>query len=661
LFSPLKIGPVELKNRIVMTAHVKFLNVTNAPGPSEIAYIEARAKGGAGLIVPEATAVHHTTGIALHQSRITPENLDNFKALATAVHRHGSRIIGQIYHSGAQHSNSFVTDHVLWSSSELRGFGATELAHEMTVEEIGEVIEAFATAAALYEQAGYDGVEIHSGHGYLPQQFLSPLTNFRRDAYGGDETGRALFLMQVIEAVRKRVSAAFAVGVRITADELVPGGLTVDLMLPVAQRIQATGHVDYLSVSNGHHESYQVFIAGSYVPMGEGAKFARAMKPHLTMPVLGIGRVHTPELAEQLLAEGGADLVGMTRALVAEPNLPLLAAAGKAKEMRPCIGVNYCFKRVSSGNSIRCAVNPEAGREAAIGHASNRPVKTEKKITVVGGGPAGLQAAITAAEYGASVTIFERNDKLGGQLAVSSRFDGHGPDRALLDYFHRKLADYDVKVVHKDIRRPDELAGFDVGILATGSRLAPSAWPDRAIALRGKAWDGPALFDGEFDELIDRDLTRSMTVLVEQSPRDTIAVAIANHLVKSKSPFVIVTSNLGFAADIDIPTREYINDRLTESAIPVYAPARLAQSDRTSVIVEHHFLRSKIRIENVGLIVATGVRTSFRPFEATAQAAIPLHVIGDSLAPRGIGDAVREGYDAALKALGLMPPKMALL
>ena len=144
-----------------------------------------------------------------------------------------------------------------------------------------------------------------------------------------------------------------------------------------------------------------------------------------------------------------------------------------------------------------------------------------------------------------------------------------------------------------------------------------------------------------FDELIDRDLTRSVTILVEQSPRDTIAVTIANHLIKSKSPFVIVTSNLGFAADIDIPTREYINDRLTEGAIPVYAPARLSHSDNAAVVIEHHFLRSQIRIENVGLIVATGVRASFVPFE-TAEQVIPLHVVGDSLAPRGIGDAVRE-------------------
>lgn len=441
LFSPLRIGPVVLPNRIVSSAHTTNLSRDGLASDEHVAYYEARARGGLGLVVMEAVRVHPTTAprgaLIGYDARAVPP----LKRVTEAVHRHGTKIFAQLLHMGRQMSGA-DTELPLWAPSCLPCPTKRELPHPMEPEEIDEVIEGFARAAGLMVEAGFDGVEVHAAHGYLLQQFLSPFSNRRNDAYGGSLENRLRLLVQVLQRVRAAVGEQIAVGVRISADEFTDGGLGLSEMQEVVRMLEAVAPPDYISVSQCNYNgvSYATMIPDMHFPLGTFVYLAAGIKEALQRtPVFAVGRIVDPDQAEQILANHQADAVCMTRATICDPELPRKAREGRPEDIRTCVGCNQgCAGRIHTGRSIRCLQNPTVGRETVWGEGLAAAPR-RKKVVVVGGGPAGLEAACVAALRGHQVVLFERRAELGGQLILAAKVPGREGIRGVEQNLSREV------------------------------------------------------------------------------------------------------------------------------------------------------------------------------------------------------------------------------
>lgn len=418
LSAPIRIGSVEVRNRLFVAAHSTNFAERVSSEQLRDYYVE-RARHGVGLIIHEPVIVHPTS-----LSRPTkvwgfdPDNVPAYRDAARAVHDEGAAFFCQILHNGAHMGNSFTAG-PLWAPSALTDASAGETAHEMTVDEIGEVVEGFARSAEICREGGFDGVELHGSHGYLIQQFLSPLTNRRTDEYGGDEERRRRFLLEIVDAVRRRVGHDFVVGVRIAGDERAPGGITPADACSLAQRLERDGTIDYVNVSTGGSAAPGWIVLDATYERGANLAVAATIKAATTLPVLVAGRVTRPADADAVVAEGAADMVGVARALIADPAWYEKGRRGDDAAIRPCTYCNECVYGIGAFRPIRCSVNPEMGHEREAATSGVRvPAPAKRRVVVAGGGVAGMEAALTAAQRGHDVTLLEAGERLGGQLGL---------------------------------------------------------------------------------------------------------------------------------------------------------------------------------------------------------------------------------------------------
>ena len=432
---------------------------------------EERAAAGVGLVMFGGTAVHPTSRFP---ARILIESwdeavVDSLRARTEAVHRHGAAMIGQLIHLGREAPGG-LTEGIPLAPSALASPRSLVVPHAMTAADIREIVEAFGRSAANYDAAGVDGAEVHAAHGYLVAQFLSPQSNRRLDAYGGDTPGgRTRFLVEIVEEIRSRCADDFVVGVRLSADEHTPGGLTLDDTLEIVDALQESAPVDYLSITTGQRGGY---VKDSSWDEGFALELSETVKQIVDVPVMVAGRIRLPGLAERALAGGQADFVAVGRGLLADPEWVAKAGAGEADRIRPCIGIVQDCRRYAGG--VTCTINPRLGREAEWGPLGNGG---SVRTVVVGGGPAGLEAARVAAEAGHDVVLFEREESLGGQLRQAAA----GPTREeLLDFVFWLERELDRLGV--DVRRSTEAAAADV--------LAAS--PDLVVCAAGAVPDPPA-------------------------------------------------------------------------------------------------------------------------------------------------------------------------
>jgi 2,4-dienoyl-CoA reductase-like NADH-dependent reductase (Old Yellow Enzyme family) len=466
LRQPIAIAGLTVPNRIVRTAHSlgkPWVDVDDAL----IAYHEARARGGVGLSILETGMVHASAPrpVPSHDDRV----IEGYQRLGDAVHRHGSTMMQQLWHGGSSMKANPMGGSP-WSASDIPNPLRGTVPIPMTKTMIDDVVAGFAAAARRVQRGGLDGVEIHGAHGYLVGQFLSPLTNTRDDEYGGDLVGRSRFLTEIIEAIRAEVGPSFPVGVRLSADEQVEGGLVQKDTIEIAKHVEHL--VDFVDVSiSSYYRFHRMMAPADAAPTGYELPFTEAVSRAVEKPTIVSGRFTTLDDADHVVESGVADMVSMVRALIADPDLVTKTLSGHPESVRPCTGTNQgCVGGIREGD-FGCVVNPAAGKEKTW---SSEPTDTSprpRRVMVAGGGASGLEAARTAALRGHRVILVEGRRRLGGQVNAAAAAPHRAEFGAITEWLADEVRRLDVRILLSTYVEPDliESEQPDVIIVATGS------------------------------------------------------------------------------------------------------------------------------------------------------------------------------------------------
>ncbi|MBJ7460766.1 MAG: mycofactocin system FadH/OYE family oxidoreductase 2 [Ilumatobacteraceae bacterium] len=423
LWTPLQLGPVTARNRIVFSAHLTNYARNGKPTEQHSAYYAARAAGGAGLIITEEHSTHPTDWP--YEKLIHGFHRDvipGYRNITSAVHQHRTPIFAQINHNGGQ-ASSMYSRLPVWAPSAVADPLFREVPKAVTHSDIDDIIAGYVTVAENCAEGGFDGIELQCSHSSIVRGFLSPATNKRTDQYGGSLANRARLLLDISVAVRKAIGNDLALGVRLCGDEFIEGGTTIDEAIEVAKLVEAAGNVDYINTSIGVATASLFMIEASmHIPPGYATFIPSAIRKAVDLPVVGVGRFKDPQQAERALADGHCDLVGVVRGQIADPDFAAKARAGATDDIRLCLSCNQeCVGRMGLNRWLGCIENPQTGREAewkATQHVKLSPTPTN--VLVVGAGPAGLQAAIAAARNGHHVTVLEKEDTAGGQVRLAA-------------------------------------------------------------------------------------------------------------------------------------------------------------------------------------------------------------------------------------------------
>ena len=633
LFSPFQIGKLELKNRIVMPPMAtNFAGEDGSVNERHIAYYLRRARGQVGYITFEHTGV-------LRQGRAFPnmalvdsdQHIPPFKKLVEAVHKEGGKIVIQINHAGRQTSAS-ITGSPIVAPSAVPCPVRKEMPKELTHEEIEKIIEAFGAAAFRVKETGADGIEIHMAHGYLINQFLSPFSNRREDAYGGDADRRMRMALEVLRAVRNRVGADFPVLCRLSADEYVEGGLKLEDSKAIAKALEGNGadalHVSACVAASGYlnHPPY-------YAEEGIFVHLAQGIRSVVGIPVISVGRIRTPELANRILEEKKADLISMGRALIADPELPAKALQGRTEEIIPCISCNRCIQSIRKG-ALACAVNPETGREGIFKlKKTDRP----KKIWVIGGGPAGMKAAEIAALRGHQVTLYEKQERLGGRFLLAAVPPKKQLLKDFIDQLERQLQKLPVKVF---IGRPFTPASLRRGkpnavIVATGAK--PLVPPIDGIR------EAKTI---SVDDALSGSVSLGEKVLVIGG--GGIGAEVADHLSEKGKEVTLIEMKEGIALDLVGHLQHFLNKRLREKGVRILTSTKATRFEKQGVWVEDP--QGTRKLEGFDSIVTVLGSTPDDELVESLKRKVPeVYVVGDASKPREVMEALFEGEEIALK------------
>ncbi len=477
LFSPLRLGNLRLKNRIICApTSPSMIDLNGHFTPEMIAYLEEKAKGGAAVVTYGESIVHSATGKS-HNKQL---QLDAFGVrqgmteAARAIHNAGAFANIQLSHGGMYGGLASVGGDVLSTNV---AYGPSHIimpageVQEMSEEMIYEIIASYGKAAKLCKETGFDMVQVHAAHGWLFSQFLSPVFNQRQDEFGGSLENRARFFLLALDEVRKAVGPLFPIEARISGDDLTARGLNQDDCIRVAEMID--GKVDLINVSCGNHEDPDMFCRthpSAFFPRGINVQFATAVKQHVSTPVACVGSLNDPAQMEEILASGKADAVEIARASLADPYLPMKALHGCADDITPCLRCYECFGATAELEVSKCTVNPTMGEQLAAKNPKPAPAR-KKRVLIVGGGPAGMEAAITAAQRGHDVTLVEKSGRLGGNLHPAGAAYFKDDIRKLIGVLEHRVARAGVEVILNQTVTPDYVKAFapDALFVAIGS------------------------------------------------------------------------------------------------------------------------------------------------------------------------------------------------
>jgi mycofactocin system FadH/OYE family oxidoreductase 2 len=650
LFSPLSIGNITVRNRILQTAHVKLFAYDAVDSQRNVDYQAARARGGAGLLITGNRVVHptSTTGFPRVAWAYLPEALEADRRLTEAVHEHDAVIFAQLNHFGLNASSDSADDlRVLWGPSAVKSPAYGETPKEMEHEDIEQVVEWWGRSAELTREGGFDGTEVHISHSYLLHQFLSPLYNKRTDEYGGSFENRLRFAREVIDEVRRRAGSDWVVGVRISLTDFVPGGLDVEDAVRVAQELERAGGIDYVNVTAaGYHNIWRA-IEPSDVPDGYLVDLSAQVKAAVSLPVFTVGGIKDAAFAEEILAAGKADMVAMTRAQIADPEFANKAREGREDEIVHCIRGNQgCIGRVFKGLPIACTVNPAAGREGRFG-GPLPPADPAARWLVVGGGPAGLRAAATLAERGHEVTLVEQADRLGGQVNLILRTPGRDEFAWLLTDLERRLdrSGVDVRLGTEATPALVEELSPDGVVVATGaspSRTGFSSVNPLVEILPGVEQDN--VLTG-WDVLLGEQPAGQRVVVLDDDGTRAAAGVCEVLLDRGNEVELVSRWNALFPTTLTTLDMSHLYSRLLGKGLAYRLNAWASAIEGDRVVLFNLYTGAAETIEGVDAVVlAAGAKANDGLYLALKGQVENLHRIGDCVAPRKLDHAIYEGY-----------------
>ena len=658
LFEPIKINQLELKNRIYMPAMHMNMAENFEVTDQLIDFYAERARGGVGIITVGYATVDEYSGNVTNIGAHKDEFIPGLKRLAQAIQQNGARAVVQINHAGRYNFSFFLDGKQAVAPSAVPSRLTRETPRELAIDEIQTVINSFARAASRVKLAGYDGVEVLSGTGYLISEFLSPLTNKREDDYGGSFENRMRFGLEVMQGIRKEVGDDFPLIVRMNGNDFMPGGNGRQDLQEYARQLVEVG-VNALNINVGWHEARVPQIVTS-VPRGVFGYLAKGIKELVDVPVISGHRINDAATAREMIADGLCDMVAMGRPLIADPFLPEKARTGREKGIVHCIAcAQGCFDNIFKLKPVECLCNPKAGREKKT---AVEKTKSPKNVMVVGGGAAGMSAALAARERGHQVTLYEKKNRLGGQLYLASAPPGREEFAELAKDLEHQVAHSTINVV-LDQSVDDDLIDKenpDTVILATGARPITPSIPGVELSHVVQAWDvlqdkaitglrvviigggavgvETALFLGEKGTL-SAEAVKFLLVNRAEDPQDIYQLAI-----KGTKKIVVIDIIDKMGRDIGKTTRWGIFQELHRHGVRTKTTTEALQITETGVEIETNGKVEEIAADTVVLAVGA---TPYNPLqEFVEKRGVPCKVIGDATRVALAFDAVHQGFEA---------------
>jgi len=632
LFTPGKIGSMEIKNRLIVPPMLtEYAAEDGSLTERYIRYYEEKAKGGWGLIICEDTSVDpYGAGFKNLPGLWSDEFIPKHKELTDRVHKQGAKIAVQAYHAGRE-ADSSIKGRRPVAPSAIQDPTKPETPHELTAQEVQELVEEFAQAMRRARDAGYDAVELHGAHGYLINQFVSPFSNKRTDAYGGNLMNRLRFPLEIIARAKALLGPDFPIIYRISADEMVEGGLTIEDTKVIAQLLEEAG-IAALHVSAGVYKSGAIVSAPSMVRTAPFSDYAQQIRKMVKIPVFAVDKIIYPQVAESLLREGKADFIAMGRASLADPELPNKVKDGRLEEILPCIGCwQGCQGKIAVQEAVSCLVNPHTGKEAAY---AILPTAQPKKIMVIGGGPAGMEAAIVAAKRGHQVTLYEKTDRLGGQWLLAAI----PPGKELLNSFtvwqKGELARTKVKVMLNTEVTPALAAQEKPDAIIYAAGATPLVPPIPGYQ-KPQVYTANAILAGKID-------LKGKAVVIGGG---LVGAETAEHIAVHNHPTTIVEMRPEIAADLVAAPKAFLMESLRKNAVTMLVNTKVLAITDTGVTVETP--EGKRDLPADFIVMAIGSRSN-TALAQELQKHFPVTIIGDAQTVGKALDGINAAYQAAL-------------
>jgi 2,4-dienoyl-CoA reductase-like NADH-dependent reductase (Old Yellow Enzyme family)/thioredoxin reductase len=634
LFSPISINSLTLKNRIVMPPMcTAYATIGGAVTDRIVSYYTERAKGGVGLIDVEYTYVAwegkiHEHMLGIYDDRLIP----GLKRLTDAVHAAGAKVAIQLSHGGKR-ARSDVIGSLPCAPSPIPS-PAGEMPRELTLAEIEEIIDAFISAAGRAKKAGFNAIMLHMAHGYLIHQFLSPYTNRRSDGYGGDLDGRARLALEILRGVRQEVGKDFPITCRFCGDEYLKGGIDQKMAIEIAKLLEANG-MDAIEVSFGSPDSTQPSgPRPPNVPMGFLADVSHAIKKVVSIPVGVVGRIHHPRVAEAILQERKADLIAVGRGLIADPYWPQKALDGRTGEICPCISCNEgCADRMYNQLDVSCTVNPSVGRESST---CIEIAKRRKNVLILGGGPAGLEAARIAALRGHKVHLCEKKKELGGQLRISSAPPGKEVLEELRQFLIREITRLGVEISYKSIDRNGikKLSPHEI-VVAVGGTPKP-------LDVRGIRNGGVS---SAWEVLLGKKPVGKRVAIIGGGG---VGLETGVFLLEEGREITILEMLNQPGQDMGPRTRRIVLTKLVQHGVEIITQSRVVAIEKNCIVFNRGGLMERTEGFD-SIIIAVGTISQHSGIRGLEKMGFPIRFIGDCLNPRKLIDAIHEGFFAGIE------------
>ena len=646
---PIILNGVTLRNRIVMPAHTTNFGEHHLPSLRHVDYHRERAKGGVGGIIFEAVRVtENTLGRPQGVAGFLPGAIEAFRRVADATHEYGVPLIGQVCHMGRQIEGEFErtcsvgASPIRWSTT---GFPAKE----MSRRDMAEVTDGHVKVSLNLLEAGLDGLEIHWGHGHLLQQFLSPSSNQRTDAYGGPVENRMRFPLEVLQAVRRAIGPDRCMGIRFSAEEFLPGGINPDMSIDILTRAVEAVQIDFIHIT---HSAYNMdySVGTQMADMGfdksEVRPLAGIVRRALRaagceVPVMTVCKYRDLAEAEAMLAAAAADMVGMARAHIADPAIVSKSLAGREADVRRCLACNQgCAQHLERNIAITCLVNPIAGREGIWAEPGAHAVKRRRRVLVVGGGPAGCEAAYVAAADGHQVALWERANRLGGRLALAPRMEKRGDFQSVLDLQRHRLEQLQVEIAFNRDASVAAIAAHkpDFVVLATGARPTEFIFPSGRHALT-------------LDAAVAQPERLGKTIAVHDDTGDWPAFSLLEHLALKGHRVLALSPLAGIGWRTTIYSTTATRRRLRALKVRIVPLRKLVDYDGKTLTTEDLSTGEADVFAGIDNVIAVRTAVADNGLERELEAAgIPYVMAGDCLAPRTALEAIFEGHQNGRRA-----------